>query len=167
MLNAIYKRRSVRLYLDKPVPKDILEEILKAGMYAPSAFNKQPWHFIVCDKEKTVREVRELHHFTQSLETAPVAIIVCGDTELEYMPNFYPSDCAAAVQNILLAAKDLGLDTCWMGIYPSSELEESFSKHFELEENIKPYAMIALGYGNQNIPIPERYNPDKIHYNKW
>ena len=167
MLNAIYKRRSVRNYLERSVEKDLIEEVIKAGMYAPSARNKQPWHFIVCNTKESVAAVKNLHHASSALNTAPVAIIVCGDINQEFMPGFYLTDCAAVVENMLLVAKDLGLDTCWMGIFPVYDLEQKFSEHFKLPANIKPYAMIALGYGNENLPIPDRFNPDKIHYNRW
>lgn len=167
MLDTIFNRRSVRKYLDKPVSDGDLQTILKAGMYAPSAKNCRPWHFIVCNNKDSVKEVRELHSYGVSLETAPVAIIVCGDTKLEFMENFHLTDCAAAVQNILLASKELGLDTCWMGIYPKIDLIDSFSKHFGLPENIKPYAMIALGYGAQDLAMPNRFEEDRIHFNEW
>ncbi len=167
MINAIYKRRSVRDYLDKPVDNDLVEEVIKAGMYAPSAVNRQPWEFIVCDRKDTVEAARTLHHAAKALYTAPVAIIVCGDTDKEYLPGFYLSDCAAVIENMLIAAKDLGLDTCWMGIYPVYDMEQKFSEHYRLPENIKPYGMIALGYGNENLGIPERFDRSKIHYNRW
>ena len=167
MLNAIYRRRSVRSYLDRPVDRDLIEEVIKAGMHAPSAMNKQPWHFIVCDTKESVMAVKNLHHASSPLNTAPVAIIVCGDTKAEFMPGFYFTDCAAATENMLIVAKDLGLDTCWMGIFPVQDLERKFSEHFKLPEHIKPYAMVALGYGKEDILIQDRFNPDKIHYNKW
>ena len=110
MLDTIYDRRSIRKYLDKPVDEKTIAEIIKAGMYAPSAVNKQPWHFIVITEKTVMRDIKNLHPYAASLETAPVAIMVCGDTALEFAPNFYLTDCAAVTENILLAAKWLGLD---------------------------------------------------------
>lgn len=167
MLESIFSRRSVRRYQDKPVESEKLEEVLKAGMYAPSAKNQQPWHFIVCDDKKVIEEVKNLHSYAVSLATAPIAILVCGDTKLEFLEGFYHVDCSAAIQNMLIAAKELGLDTCWMGIFPKEDLEESFSKYFNLPENVKPHSMIALGYADQNIPMPERFDKTRIHFNKW
>lgn len=167
MINTIYNRRSVRKYLDKPVKEDDLNEILKAGMYAPSAVNKQPWHFIVIKDKKILNDIKNIHPYSTSLQTAPIAIIVCGDTELEFAKDFYLSDCAAVTQNILLAAKELGLDTCWMGIFPWEKLTEDFEKYFKLPANVKPYSVIALGYGAEEKARPERFDKSKIHIDKW
>lgn len=167
MLDTIYDRRSIRNYLNKPVDEKTLNEILKAGMYAPSAVNKQPWHFIVIKDKKILEDVKNIHPYAKSLETAPVAILVCGDTSLEFAKNFYLTDCAAVTENILLAAKWLGLDTCWMGIYPWEKTTNDFSQYFKLPDNIKPYSLIALGYGAETKERPERFNPEKIHIDKW
>ncbi len=167
MLDTIYDRRSIRKYLDKPVDEKTLNEILKAGMYAPSAVNKQPWHFVVITDKGVMRDVKNLHPYASSLQTAPVAIMVCGDTKLEFAPNFYLTDCAAVTENILLAAKWLGLDTCWMGIYPWEKTMKDFSDYFKLPENIKPYSLIAVGYGAEAKSRPDRFDESKIHINKW
>lgn len=167
MLDIIYDRRSIRKYLDKPVDEKTLNEILKAGMYAPSAVNKQPWHFVVIKDKEVMKDIKNLHPYASSLQTAPVAIMVCGDTNLEFAQNFYLTDCAAVTENILLAAKWLGLDTCWMGIYPWEETMTAFTKHFSLPENIKPFALISLGYSEVKLERPKRYDSSRIHYNKW
>lgn len=167
MLDTIYDRRSVRKYQNKPVQDETLNEILKAGMYAPSAVNKQPWHFIVIKDPKVLSDVKNLHPYATALQTAPLAILVCGDTNLEFAQNFYLTDCAAVTENILLAAKWLGLDTCWMGIYPWEKTTNDFSAYFKLPENIKPYSLISLGYGAETKERPERFNKDKIHVDKW
>ena len=81
--------------------------------------------------------------------------------------RLYITDCSAATENILLAAKALGLDTCWLGIYPHKDMQEAFSKEFNLPKNIIPFAAIALGYGDEKKERPERFDAKKIHYNKW
>lgn len=167
MLNTIFNRRSVRKYIDKPVEKEKIEEILKAGMYAPSACNKQPWHFIVCGERHVIDEIRKIHPYSAMLKEAPLCIIVCGDTELEMVPKMYTVDCSAATQNILLAAKSLDLDSCWLGVYLNNAVGEELSKYFKLPENIKPFSVIALGYSNENIAHPDRFRPERIHYNNW
>ncbi len=167
MLDTIYDRRSIRKYQEKPVEEKLLNEILKAGMYAPSAVNKQPWHFVVITDKEVMRDIENLHPYASSLQTAPVAIMVCGDTNLEFAQNFYLTDCAAVTENILLAAKWLGLDTCWMGIYPWEKTMKDFSDYFKLPENIKPYSLIAVGYGAETKSRPDRFDESKIHINKW
>lgn len=166
-LDTIFDRRSVRKYLDKSVNPDLVEEVLKAGLFAPSGYNRQPWEFVVFNDKEIVQEIRTMHPYATSLATAPVCIMVCGDTEKELAKGFYQVDCSAAIENMLLAAKALGLDTCWMGIYPWEEVMENFSTRFALPQNIKPFALIALGYGAENQERPVRNNNQKIHYNKW
>ena len=108
-----------------------------------------------------------MHPYATALETAPVCIMVCGDTEKEMATGFYQVDCSAAIENMILAAKALGLDTCWMGIYPWEETMAAFTKHFSLPENIKPFALISLGYSEVKLERPKRYDSSRIHYNKW
>ena len=166
-IDTIYDRRSVRKYIDKEVNPDLVDEILRAAMFAPSGCNKQPWHFVVFNDRNVIKEVKSMHPYATALETAPVCIMVCGDTEKEMATGFYQVDCSAAIENMILAAKALGLDTCWMGIYPWEETMAVFTKHFSLPENIKPFALISLGYSEVKLERPKRYDSSRIHYNKW
>ena len=166
-IDTIYDRRSIRKYLDKPVNPDLVDEVLRAGMFAPSASNKQPWHFIVFNEKDKILGLKNIHPYAKTLETAPVCIMVCGDTEKEMAKGFYVTDCSAATENMLLAAKALGLDTCWMGIYPWEELTENFALYLGLPEHVVPFNLIALGYGAEVKERPRRYDAEKIHYNRW
>lgn len=166
-MDTIYDRRSVRSFLDKSVNPDLVQEILRSGMYAPSGYNRQPWHFVVFDDKNVISNVRAMHPYATSLATAPVCIMVCGDKEKELASGFYQVDCSAAIENMLLAAKALGLDTCWMGIYPWEDVMSAFSKEFALPEHVEPFALIALGYGASKIERPNRVDDSKVHYNKW
>ena len=166
-IDTIYDRRSVRKYIDKEVNPDIVDEILRAGMFAPSGCNKQPWHFVVFNEKDLIQEIKAMHPYASALSTAPVCIMVCGDIEKEMAPGFYQVDCSAAIENMLLCAKALGLDTCWMGIYPWEETMADFTKRFELPQHIKPFALISLGYAENKTPRPKRYDSSRIHYNKW
>ena len=166
-IDTIYDRRSVRKFKSESVNPDLIQEVLRAGMFAPSGYNRQPWHFVVFDDKDLIAKIKSMHPYASSLATAPVCIMVCGDKEKELAEGFYQVDCSAAIENILLAAKALGLDTCWMGIYPWAEVMQAFSNEFGLPENIEPFALIALGYGMEKIPRPERNLESKVHYNKW
>lgn len=166
-IDTIYDRRSVRKYNEKSVNPDLVDEILRAGMFAPSGCNKQPWEFVVFNERQIIDEIKNMHPYASALATAPVCIMVCGDTQREMAKGFYQVDCSAAIENMLLAAKALGLDTCWMGIYPWEEVMQNFSKKFALPENIKPFALISLGYAQDKQQRPKRYDSSRIHYNKW
>lgn len=166
MLDAIYSRRSIRKYETRPVEDEKVTEVLKAAMYAPSARNCRPWHFIVADDREVLEKIMEVHPYSKMLETAPVCIMVCGDTALE-APGYHVVDCAAATQNILLAAKELGLGTCWLGVTPRPERIEPLAELFALPENIIPFALVALGYPAEEPERPERFDSTRIHKNKW
>lgn len=167
MLDVIYGRRSIRKYQQKPVEDEKLNEILRAAMYAPSAMNKQPWRFVVCKERKTLDEIQKIHPYSSMLKTAPCCIVVCADTDMEYAQGSYIQDCAASVENLLLAAKYLGLGTCWLGIYPDVNRQDEFKKFFNMPKNIVPFCAVALGYPNEEIVTPNRFDKSKIHFEKW
>lgn|SRR5574344_996532 len=166
-IDTIYDRRSIRKYLDKEVNSDLVQEVLRAGIFAPSAANKQPYHFIVFDNKEKIAQIKEIHPYAKTLETAPICIMVCGDTQQQMAEGFYICDCSAVCENILLAAEALGLNTCWMGIYPWKELTDNMAKFLDLPDNVKPFAIIALGYGAVDLPRAKRFDETKIHYNNW
>ena len=145
MITAIENRRSIRKYQsDKPVTKDQLKQLMEAAMLAPSARNTRPWEFIVVTKRTTLDEISKVHPYAKMLETATAAIIVVAIPKDE-TPGYFPQDCAAATQNILLEAVSLGLGTCWCGVYPRDERIESIRKLFNIKEPKIPFNVIAVG----------------------
>ena len=119
-LEAILTRRSVRRFQPKPVEDDKLKSILFAGMCAPSAHNSQPWEFIVAKDKEKISALSVFIKDWASLKTAPMAIITLGNLEgyKASLPAFFVQDCAAATQNMLLAAHVLGLGGVWLGLLP-------------------------------------------------
>lgn len=117
-LKAILTRRSIRKYSDKNIPEEYYEILLKAAMHAPTARNKQPWHFIIISDRNILHKLSEVNTSWQMLDEAANAIVVCGDRNLEDAESFIIQDCAAATQNILLSAHELGLGTVWLGVHP-------------------------------------------------
>ena len=138
LLDAIHTRRSIRKYLSKPVPEEMIEIILKAGMAAPSAGNQQPWQFIVITERARLDAIPEFHPYSKMVLQAPAAILVCGDPNGKKWPTFWDQDASAATQNILLAARSLGLGTVWVGVYPDNDRMEGFRKLFGLPAHITP-----------------------------
>lgn len=166
-LDSIFTRRSIRVYRPDRVPAEILTTMLKSAMSAPSAKNTQPWHFIVIDKRKLLDEIRVFHPYASMLETAPMAIAVCGDKRAEPSHEYLAVDCSAATENLLLAAHSLGLGGVWLGIYPKKERMEELTRLLELPDEILPVSLIAIGYAAESKEAEDRYNPAKIHKNKW
>ncbi len=167
LFESLYERRSIRKFTDKTVPKETIEKIIEAGMYAPSAVNKQPWHFIVFKDIDTIKKIKEVHPSSGMLEQASAGILICFDKNLQHDEGFGPIDCSAATQNMLLASHGLGLGACWIGIFPRTERVKVLSNVFDLPEHVIPFAVIALGYPNEKKEKPERFKPERIHYERW
>ncbi|SHI83586.1 nitroreductase family protein [Lutispora thermophila] len=167
-MKEIYTRRSIRKYENKPVTDEQINELLRAAMYAPSAGNEQPWHFVVIRDRAILDEIPKFHPYTQMLYEAPVAIVPCCDTSnLKYDGVFWIQDMSAAIQNILLEAHSMGLGTCWCGVYPREIFMEKVSEMLSLPEHVVPVAVIAVGYPGEEREVRERFRPERVHYNKW
>ena len=162
-LEAIRTRRSIRQYQDKPVPQDLVQQVLTAAMSAPSACNAQPWQFVVIRDRKILKEVPRLNPYAAMAEHAPLAILVCGDLSLEVSAGYWVVDCAAAVQNLLLAAHALGLGAVWTGIYPQQDRIEGFRGLLNLPQQVIPHSLIPMGYPAEQPAHEDRYRPDRVH----
>jgi len=167
VIEAIISRRSIRKYTGESVTDKQVETLLKAGMYAPSAVNKQPWHFIVFRDRKVIEEIIKIHPNGRMLENSDVAILVCWDENLQHDVGYGPVDCSAATQNILLAAHGTGLGAVWVGIYPRENRIKGIHKLFKLPEHIKPFSIISVGHPAEKKELPDRFKKERIHYEKW
>lgn len=166
-IDAIMTRRSCRKFKDKKIPKDILEEILKAAMYAPSAYNQQPWQFIVIDDRKLLDEIPNIHPHAAMCSSASVSILVCADLSKEKAKDMWVFDCAAATQNIMLAAQDKNIGSVWVGVYFRKDHIDAFTKFLNLPKHIIPISLIPLGYPDEEIKKVDRFKKDRIHYNSF
>lgn len=166
-MENILSRRSIRKFTDQEVTEEQIISLLKAAMSAPSAGNRQPWEFIIIKNRETLDKIPEFHKYTKMLSMAKLAIVVCGNTTKSFERGFWVQDCAAATQNILLAAHSMGLGGVWCGVYPSEELYPQMQDLLELPKEIMPVSLIAIGYPDETKSPSERYDEDKIHYEKW
>ncbi|NLI12648.1 nitroreductase family protein [Pelotomaculum propionicicum] len=168
-MEAIILRRSVRDYLDKAIPDDLITELLEAGMCAPSAGNERPWHFVVLTERSLMEGITKFHPHSKMLKHAPAAIIVCADLNRNKYPgvDYWVQDCAAATENILIAAQAKGLGACWLGMYPREERVEGLRRLLKTPQHIVPFSGIALGYpASAKNPGP-RYDETRVHRNGW
>ncbi len=166
-LEVIFNRRSVRKYKSDEVSDEQINILLKAAMLAPSAKNMQPWEFIVVKSQETRNAIANAHPNAAMVKDAPVAIVVCGDTQKEAFAGYWQQDCSAATQNILLSAHALGLGTVWTGVYPKPDRHESIRKMFNIPAHIIPLCVIAVGYANQDLPEVNRFDTSKIIYETY
>ncbi len=166
-IDAIFTRRSIRKFKPVAVDPQKLELLLKSAMYAPSARNEQPWHFIIIDDPEVKNKVMNAHPYAKMLSQAPVAILVCGDKNLEISPGYWPVDCSAATQNILLAAHATGLGAVWLGVHPRTERKKAIREIFNLPQHIEPFSVVAIGVPDEQKEQPERFRPERIRKNRW
>ena len=166
--DAILRRRSVRSYQDTPVERDALIHLVKAGAAAPSATNRQPWEFVVVTDPTVLEKLRHVHAYSNY--QAPAAIVVCGNMERAYKTTgreFWIQDCSAATQNILLAALDLGLGTCWIGGFPLKANLKKLAEILALPEHVVPLGTIYVGYPAAEPEPRTQYTDAIIHWEQF
>jgi nitroreductase len=167
LFDAIFTRRSIRKFTGEPVSEEQLALILRAGSYAPSAHNHQPWHFVVVRDCDTLEAIAAGHPYAKMLPQAGCCIVVCGDKERQGMTGFLVEDCSAAIQNMLLAAHGSGLGAVWCGLYPVPRLTRLVSKLLQLPKHVIPVGMIGLGHKLEDRQTGERFDPARVHQEKW
>ncbi|MBM3476549.1 MAG: nitroreductase family protein [Armatimonadetes bacterium] len=166
-IQAIMTRRSIRKYTDEAVTGEEVETLLRAAMAAPSAANKQPWHFVVV-RDQALREAfTQFHPHSAMLREAPVGILICGDTELELGGGYWIQDCSAATENLLIAAHAIGLGAVWLGITPRADRVAQTQALFGLPANVIPLGMISVGHPAEEKEPGDRYDPARVRRNKW
>jgi nitroreductase len=169
-LSVIHSRKSVRHYSGKPVSKDDLTTLLKAGMAAPTARNQQPWVFIAVTNEDALLALAKGLPYTKMIVKSRACIVVCGDMD-KALPgkeqDFWIQDCSAASENILLAAEAMGLGAVWSGMYPLEERVAHVRKVLGLPDNIIPLNVIAVGHPSGIDKPHSKYDPKNIHWQAW
>lgn len=164
-IETIKSRRSIRKYKENvKIPREHITQLLEAAMMAPSACNTRPWEFIVVENRDIMEQIMQVMPYTQMLQTASVAIVVCGKPELQedICPGYWPQDCGAAAQNILLAATELGYGTCWCGCYPVMERVEGMQKLLDVTS--VPMAVVALGEADEAPAARGFYDETRVKY---
>ena len=163
--DVIRNRRSIRQYMeDEEIPQTNIELLLEAAMLAPSACNTRPWEFYVITDKKTRLKLAELHPYAAHLKQAPLGIVVCGCPSKQQgkCSDFWPQDCGAAIENLLLEAVNLGYGACWCGIYPAKERTEAIAQLLGTE-NV-PLALITVGVPAEEPNRRGFYDPAAVHY---
>lgn len=169
-LETIMTRTSVRKYADRSVEKEKIEAMLRAGMAAPTAVNKQPWHFVVINDKAKLNELAAANPRAKMLQAAPLAIVVCGDMTKALQgkgQEYWIQDCSAATENILLAAHAQGLGAVWTGVYPMDNRIQPLSKTLKLPETVIPLCTIVIGYPAEQPKPKDKWKPENVSYNEY
>lgn len=170
-LETIRARTSVR-HFDPSVEisEATVEKILRAGMSAPSAMNRQPWEFVVVRDPAQLKALATALPYSRVGNGAKLAIVVCGNLD-NGLPGrskeYWIQDCSAASQNILLAVKALGLGAVWTGVYPGEDRIASVRKIFSIPEGFMPLNVIPIGAPAENLPPKDKWSSAKIHRDRW
>lgn len=164
-IQAIMTRRSVRQFQSRAVPREIVEIVLRAAMQAPSARNQRPWEFVVIDERARLDAIPGFHPHAAMCQSAPMAILVCGNLEREVSKGLWVQDCAAATQNLLLAAHARGLGAVWCACHPYEDRSAGFRTMFDLGPSVIPFAIVPMGFA-ANAPTPvDRYESTRVTWN--
>lgn len=170
-LQTIMTRTSIRAFdPSAPVSDETLEQLLRAGMAAPSAVNRQPWAFVVVRERENLDRLQAAHPYARMLSTAQAAIIVCGDMSRAldgFAREYWVQDASAATQNILLAAHALGLGAVWTGVYPNPNVQPAISEALGLPSHVIPLNVIPIGYPAENPAPKDKWKPQNIHFERW
>lgn len=164
---VLRSRRSIRSYKDVDVDDATVGELIRAAMLAPSAGNQQPWHFLIIRDPADLAAIPSFHLYSKMVVGAPVAVLVCGDPHGKKWPDYWPQDCSAATQNILLAARDKGLGTVWAGVFPDEVRMAGFRSLFGIPDTIYPFSLIPIGWPDSPFQEVDRFRPDLVHYGMW
>lgn len=164
-LKTIFHRKSVRAYTERPVEKEKLEMLIRAGMAAPSSRDRRPWEFILVTDRDLLDTLGDGLPLARMLKETKQAIVVCGDTVKS--DNAWMLDCSAAAQNILLAAESMGLGAVWTAAYPYPDRIRLIRNTLRLPEHIIPLTVIPVGYP-LGSPVPkDKFNRQQLHENGW
>ncbi|MFO7863581.1 MAG: nitroreductase family protein [Salinivirgaceae bacterium] len=164
-LDVIHSRKSVRHFTDQPVSKQQIETILRAGMAAPTAVNRQPWVFYVVTERATLDSLGEKLPYAKMLFQAQAAIVVCGDMEKAgnlKEKGYWVQDCSAATENILLAVESIGLGAVWTASYPYDDRTKAVIKELNLPEKHVPLNVIPIGYPTGEDVPKDKWKPENI-----
>jgi len=171
VFSTIRDRTSIRKFDPTvEVSEEMIEKILKAGMCAPSAMDKRPWEFVVVRDPAQLKALGDALPYSRVGNGAKVAIVVCGNLD-NGLPGcgkeYWIHDCSAASMNILLAAKALGLGAVWTGVYPGEDRIAAVRKIVGIPEGYAPLNVIPLGAPAENPPPKDKWNPAKVHKDRW
>lgn len=170
LIELIKSRRSIRKYKQKEIPNEEIMLLLDAARHAPSASNIQPWEFIVVRDKTTKEKLSEVNKYGGFIRDAPVAVVVIGDEKKS--PGHWVEDCSLAVENMLLAARAIGIGGCWVAIFSlekqNLEREKKVKEILGIPDNYRVLCIVALGYPDEE-PKPRKLRElnEIVHFDKF
>jgi len=159
LLDAIFKRRSIRRYKSEPVREEVMRNILEAGRLAPSANNAQPWHFIVVTDPK-LKHALSQGRWNRFVEDSAFTLVGCGDKDNPWSTI----DTTIALENMVIAAEAQGVGSCWVGDFKEDEVK----KLLGIPDSLKVICLVTFGYPAETPHHRSKKSLEEIvHYNKF
>ena len=165
IFDNIMARTSVRSYTFQAIEEEKIDMLLRAGMAAPSACNKQPWHFIAITNREILDQIPSFSPYASMVKQAPLAIVVCGDLSktLEGKEQeFWIQDCAAATENILLMAQGLQLGAVWTALYPLQDRYQGMQQLLNLPAHLIPLNTLIIGYPKEEVKAKDKWKEENV-----
>ncbi|WP_298518553.1 nitroreductase family protein [uncultured Methanobrevibacter sp.] len=166
-MSLIFKRHSVRKFTDEKVPDELIENLLKAGMQAPSSCNAQPWEFIVVSKEEDKKAISEMHRFAKPAAGASHLIITLGNLNQAKVHGMIEQDLGACNENILLQATHEGLGAVWLGFHPIEDRTLRLKEFLNIPDYCIPFSVICVGWPESEGNVKLRYDESKVHFDRF
>jgi len=163
-LQIIFSRRSIRQYTDQPVGEADITSLLEAGMAAPSAMNRRPWHLVAVTDKQILQAIAQSPPYGRTLPNAALVIVVCGDPSLS---DWWLQDCTLATENILIAAAGLGLGAVSLGCHGKPEREGPLRRALGIPDEIGMASVLCIGHPAEEKEPRTQYDPAQAHRDKW
>ncbi|MBQ8703237.1 MAG: nitroreductase family protein [Bacteroidales bacterium] len=180
VMQNILSRKSVRSYTGDTIPAAVMENLLKAAMAAPSGRDLRPWQMVVMTDKSLYETVFEGNFNMQKFMESGAVVILCADTTftaptredpdgpaVTQVNHLWRDDMGAATENLLLAVEAYGLGACWTACYPYPDRMDPIKKALQLPPTVVPYAVVPIGYPATENQPKDKWDPSRVHYNRW
>lgn len=161
ILDFFLRRRSIRRFQKKPIPEEDFNFLMKVAMSAPSGNNAQPWEFIIVQDPTVKEKLSKVHPWVAMAAEAPAAIVILGDKNSKWWEH----DCAAATENLLLGAAQIGLGAVWCGI--TEDQAGKVRSLLHIPEQMGVLAVVPIGFPAEIPPPHTKYRTDKVHKERY
>ncbi len=168
VIEAMLGRRSIRRYQERPVENEKIDALIRCAAASPSAGNGRPAHFIVVRDRETLMRMSDIHPYGTMLAKAPVAVVICGEKERSDLSSLYwEQDCAAAMENLLVAAEGMGLGAVWLGVCHLPDGGSAIAEVLQVPETVPVMGIASIGYPGEE-KRPHSGDPqERLHLERW
>lgn len=166
-MKELFAKRSVRAFKPDPIEQNKIEILLKAAMCTSTSENQNEWEYVVVTDPQLLSSLSQISPYTACIKDSPLAIVLLANTDSTSLSDSWEQKTSAATEAILLECVHLDMTGVWFGISPMTERMAFVSKLFKLPENLKPFAITAIGYPLNKEDMDREFNFSTVHYNGY